>query len=85
LANQVFDNPENTFQKDSSVLVHYFFSQGSIFVGRIFRNNESYIQDLILTTILLYKIASLFSPNKYCGTYLINTLKKFISEKYEKT
>jgi hypothetical protein len=85
LANQVFDNPENPFQKDPSVLVHYFFPHFLTFAGRILRNNESYIQEFILTKILLYKIASLFSPNKFCGTYLINTLKKFISEKHEKT
>jgi len=85
LANQVLDNPENPFQKTPSVLAHYFFSHFLTFAGRFFKISESYVQELILTKILLYKIASLFSPNKFCGNYLINTLKKFISEKYEKT
>jgi hypothetical protein len=85
LANQVLEHPENPFQKDPSVLVHYFFPQVLTLANRFFRNSESYLQELILTKIFLYKISSLFSPNKFCGTYLINTLKKFTSEKYEKT
>jgi len=85
LANQVLEHPKNPFQKDPSGLVHYFFPHFLTFAERFFRNGESYVQELILTKILLYKIASLFSPNKFCGTYLNNSLKKFISEKYEKT
>jgi len=85
LANQVLNNPENPFQKEPTVLVHYFFPHFLTSARRFFRKSESDFQDFILTKILLYKIAFLFSPNKFCGTYLINILKKFISEKYEKT
>lgn len=85
LANQVVDYPENPFQKDPSVFVHYFFSHFFIFAGRFFRNSESYVQEFILTKILRYQIASLFSPHKFCGTNVINILKKHISETHEKT
>ncbi len=85
MANQVLEHPENPFQKDTSVLVHYFYSRFLAFAYHFFSSSQNYCQELLLTKIFLYKIASLFSPNKFCGTYLLHLLKTFTAEKYEKT
>lgn len=78
LAHPVLDNSKNPSQRYKLVSFPYPLRRFLTILKIKIKNNLSYIQDVILTKILLYKVSSSFSPIRYRGSYLIAQLEKFI-------